>query len=88
MGEWNTQEIGEDRYKVPLDLAQVRSLAHENALVVRSGWAFKAGDVLEIVGVEVDVFSVKYLLTYPFNWKLGISGDFVPELRRRLQETQ
>lgn len=84
---WNTTRIGEDRYKIVIEPGNVRSLAAEHALVVQSGFAFAAGDVVEVFGVEVDVLRVKHLLKHEFgrfNWKLWISGDFVPELRDKL----
>jgi hypothetical protein len=84
---WNTARIGKDRYKVVVEPENVRSLAAEHVLVVQSGFAFAAGDVIEVFVIEVDIFKVEHLLKQEFgrfNWKLWISGDHVPELRDRL----
>lgn len=83
----NTSRIGEDRYKVVIEPGNARALAAEHALVVQSGFAFAAGDAVEVFGIEVDIFKVKYLIRHEFgrfNWKLWISGDFVPELKGKL----
>jgi hypothetical protein len=80
-------KIGDDRFKVIADPGSLRSLAAEHALIVQSGFAFVAGDVIEVLGIEVDIFKVEHLTRGEygrFNWKLGISGDHVPELRGKL----
>lgn len=78
---WAKEDLPDGKYKITVPLSNVNRVASTGQLLVKTGWAFEIGDIIEVGDIEALITKREAAWDFPHHtWVLTIECERDDEL--------